>query len=95
MPQYKIEKDFKDFSQPMNKGYFYANPNKNLNPYDRELYPIVWKGIINDNDFEIHLNNSDSFSIESYEFVKFPNLEESNKKQIVKWIHECMNNEMD
>ncbi|MFD1292369.1 hypothetical protein ACFQ5N_00860 [Lutibacter holmesii] len=83
-------KNILDVLQPNNTGYVKLNPDKEIYFGNKSQYPI-WKGILNDLKIEIILKNSDSYTIESYDFIDFPISEKNLKEKIVNWIDEYIN----
>lgn len=89
--KYMLKKEFKDILQPNETGIFYVNPDKEIFFGNKNQYPIIWTGILNNNSVKIILKNSDSFTIRSYDFVNYPKSESNLKETIVKWINEYIN----
>ncbi|MBA82682.1 hypothetical protein [Leeuwenhoekiella sp.] len=92
---YQLQKEFPDYSRRNNKGYFYVNPDKSVNPYNKELYPLTFTGYLNGENVKIILNSHNSDFIDSYEFVSFPDSAYADKEDVIGWIHQFINKEMD
>jgi hypothetical protein len=89
---WQLTKDFLDYARKDNKGYFYANPNKTIYP-NRALYPIIWKGILNDESVEI-IQMTDSIDTKDFEFKLYPEKLEYLKNDIVKYINQFLDFQM-
>ena len=90
---WELKKDFLDYARKDNKGYFYAKPDKEINLYKRNLYPIVWRGLLNDETVEIiQMNNSSD--INNFEFKVYPEKFDFLKIEIVKYINQFLDYSM-
>jgi len=95
MANYQLIKKFEDETRRKNKGFFKVNPNKAIHPYNKELYPLTFTGFLNSSQIKIILNNADSMTVESYDFVNFPENESIDYEDVVEWIHQFINKKMD
>lgn len=89
--KWQIEKSFQDVLQPNETGYVKLNSDKEIYFGKKNQYPITWKGLFNNVKIEFILKNSDSYTINSYDFIDYPINESNLKEKIVKWIDEYIN----
>ena len=89
---WQLTKDFLDNARKDDKGYFYANPNKTIYP-NHALYPIIWKGILNDESVEI-IQMTDSIDTNDFEFKLYPEKLDYLKNEIVKYINQFLDFQM-
>jgi hypothetical protein len=79
---WQLQKEITDYSQSNNKGYFHVNADKSLSPYNRDLYPIKWSGLLNDYKVLI-VQHGEYQNLDEFEFVEFPKSLEYLKPEII------------
>jgi len=92
---YQIKIEFDDYTRRKNIGYLYLNTDKTISPYNRDLYPLSFKGLINGSSIAFILKNPNSDFIESYDFIDFPENSYLTKNEIIRLIHNHINKTMD
>lgn len=89
-----VKFDIDDYGIVNNKSRFYANCDKNIFPYNRNLYPLKLTGFLNEEKIEIILINSSSEKMESYNFIVYPEKYNFHKAEIVRLINKSLNDKM-
>lgn len=79
---WQLQKEITDYSQPNNKGYFYVNADKSLSPYNRDLYPIKWSGLLYNYKVLI-IQHGEYQNLDEFEFVEFSKSLEYLKPEII------------
>lgn len=89
-----IEIEIEDLCRKNNVSYFFANFDKVINVYNHKLYPIIVKGILNDETTKIIIKNRNTEMIENYDFLIYPNKYLYLKADFIKAIHKQLNKMM-
>ena len=95
MGKYEIDVYFENDDMRNDKGHFRVNPNKAINPYDRDIYPIIFEGSLSKSKIKILLKNSNSDFIENYDFIEYSPNEFFTKDEIIDEIHRYIHKKTD
>lgn len=85
----RVDGQFVDYTQRNNKGYFFLNSDKSMNPYTWGP-PITWSGTINGIKIEFVQIEASGSHRSDYDFSTLPKGTEDAIDEMVKAIDDAM-----